>query len=50
MHPTLAIGYAYDAQQMTGLVVEPTDQLLDAVVTETRTLEPLPEGAKAPKP
>jgi 5-formyltetrahydrofolate cyclo-ligase len=45
LHPTRAIGFAYDAQEMAGLVVEPTDQLLDAVVTPTRVIRPLPQGA-----
>lgn len=43
--PTRAIGFAYDAQELTGLVVEPTDQLLDAVVTESRVIRPLPGSA-----
>ena len=30
----LAVGFAFAAQQMPGLPVEPTDQPLDAVVTE----------------
>ena len=38
--PTRAIGFAYAAQQMQGLVVEPTDQLLDAVVTEGGVFRP----------
>lgn len=38
--PTLAIGFAYAAQELEGLVVEPTDQLLDAVVTEAGVFRP----------
>nr|WP_275116230.1 5-formyltetrahydrofolate cyclo-ligase [Aliiroseovarius subalbicans] len=33
--PTLAFGYAYAAQQADGLPIEPTDQPLDAMITET---------------
>ncbi len=36
--PTRAIGFAFDAQELTGLILESTDQVLDAVVTETRVL------------
>lgn len=32
---TLAIGFAFDAQEATGLPLEPTDQPLDLIVTET---------------
>nr|WP_255552325.1 5-formyltetrahydrofolate cyclo-ligase [Maritimibacter dapengensis] len=35
--PTLAVGYAYDAQRVDSLPLEATDQPLDAIVTETRT-------------
>lgn len=38
--PTRAIGFAYAAQELEGLVVEPTDQLLDAVVTEAGVFRP----------
>jgi len=38
--PTRAIGFAYAAQELAGLVVEPTDQLLDAVVTEMGVFRP----------
>lgn len=38
--PTRAIGFAYAAQELAGLVVEPTDQVLDAVVTETGVIRP----------
>ncbi|MAM60407.1 MAG: 5-formyltetrahydrofolate cyclo-ligase [Maritimibacter sp.] len=36
--PTVAIGYAYGAQEMDDLPLEPTDQPLDAIVTERETL------------
>ncbi|MFT7594503.1 MAG: 5-formyltetrahydrofolate cyclo-ligase [Paracoccaceae bacterium] len=36
--PTLAIGFAYDAQQADDLPLEATDQPLDMLVTETRVL------------
>jgi len=36
--PTLAIGFAFDAQEAQELPLEPTDQPLDMVVTETRVL------------
>lgn len=36
--PTLAIGFAYDAQEADELPLEPTDQPLDMVVTENRVL------------
>lgn len=48
--PTRAIGFAYDAQELTGLVVEETDQLLDGVVTESRVIRPLPDPSRPPKP
>lgn len=35
---TRAVGFAYDAQEADSLPLEATDQPLDAVVTETRTL------------
>lgn len=41
LRPTRAIGFAYAAQQMAGLVLEPTDQRLDAVVTEAGVHRPL---------
>ncbi len=34
MRPTLAIGYAYAAQEAEGLPLEPTDQPLDKIVTD----------------
>ncbi len=36
--PTLAIGFAYGAQQADTLPLEPTDQPLDMIVTEDRIL------------
>ncbi len=36
--PTLAIGFAFDAQEADGLPLEATDQPLDMVVTESRVL------------
>ena len=35
---TLAIGFAYDAQEAEDLPLEPTDERLDMVVTESRVL------------
>ncbi|MDK3074910.1 5-formyltetrahydrofolate cyclo-ligase [Sedimentitalea sp. JM2-8] len=35
---TLAIGFAYDAQEADSLPLEPTDQTLDLIVTERRVL------------
>lgn len=37
--PTLAIGFAYSAQEQDGLPLEPTDQPLDLIVTETEIIE-----------
>lgn len=37
--PTLAIGFAYTAQEDTQLPLEPTDQPLDMVVTEREIME-----------
>lgn len=39
--PTLAIGFAYGAQETDALPLEPTDQPLDAVITEHGVLQPL---------
>lgn len=41
---TLAVGFAYEAQRAESLPLEPTDQPLDAIVTETRTyrFDPVP--------
>ncbi len=36
--PTLAIGFAFDAQEAEELPLEPTDQPLDMLVTESRVL------------
>ncbi len=36
--PTLAVGFAYATQEAQGLPLEPTDQPLDAVVTEREVL------------
>lgn len=38
--PTLAIGFAYAAQQDDDLPLEPTDQWLDLIVTERGVIEP----------
>jgi len=39
--PTLAIGFAYGAQELPDLPLEPTDQPLDLIVTEQGIIEPL---------
>jgi 5-formyltetrahydrofolate cyclo-ligase len=36
--PTVAIGFAYSAQEAEGLPLEPTDQPLDMVVTEAEVI------------
>lgn len=38
--PTLAIGFAYAAQELDDLPLEPTDQPLDLIVTEQGIIEP----------
>ena len=38
--PTLAIGFAYAAQEADDLPLEPTDQPLDLIVTEKGIVEP----------
>lgn len=38
--PTLAIGFAYAAQELEDLPLEPTDQPLDLIVTEQGVIEP----------
>ncbi|WP_281983913.1 5-formyltetrahydrofolate cyclo-ligase [Thalassorhabdomicrobium marinisediminis] len=38
--PTLAVGFAYAAQEMPDLPLEPTDQPLDLIVTEQGVIEP----------
>lgn len=40
--PTLAIGFAYAAQEMPDIPLEPTDQPLDLIVTEQGIIEPKP--------
>jgi 5-formyltetrahydrofolate cyclo-ligase len=35
LHPVLAVGFAFAAQQVPEVPVEPTDQRLDAILTET---------------
>lgn len=37
--PTLAIGFAYDVQEVNALPLEPTDQPLDMIVTESTVIE-----------
>ena len=37
--PTLAIGFAFDAQEAQDLPLEPTDQPLDMLITESRVLQ-----------
>ena len=37
--PTLAVGFAYAAQEVEALPLEPTDQRLDLIVTETAVLD-----------
>ena len=34
-HPVLAVGFAFAAQEVAEVPIEPTDQRLDAIVTET---------------
>lgn len=38
--PTMAIGFAYSAQEDENLPLEPTDQPLDLIVTETGVITP----------
>lgn len=38
--PTLAIGFAYAAQELDDLPLEPTDQPLDLIVTERGVIDP----------
>lgn len=42
--PVLAIGFAYAAQVMDDLPLEPTDQPLDLIVTDQGVMRPLPAG------
>jgi len=44
--PTLAVGLAYRAQEVGRVPAGPTDQRLDAIVTETGVLSPAPETAR----
>ena len=37
--PTLAVGFAFDAQEADALPLEPTDQPLDLIVTETGVIQ-----------
>ena len=43
--PTLAIGFAYGAQEMADLPTELTDQALDIIVTDTQVIEGRRGGA-----
>ena len=38
--PALAVGFAFAAQQVDALPLEPTDERLDLIVTEAGTVEP----------
>ncbi|MCT2538741.1 5-formyltetrahydrofolate cyclo-ligase [Sedimentimonas flavescens] len=40
--PVIAIGYAYAAQELPEVPIEPTDQPLDLIVTEAGILAPAP--------
>ncbi|WP_296420968.1 5-formyltetrahydrofolate cyclo-ligase [Pseudooctadecabacter sp.] len=40
LKPTLAIGFAYAAQELPDLPLEPTDQPLDLIVTEEGVIDP----------
>jgi 5-formyltetrahydrofolate cyclo-ligase len=40
--PTMAIGFAYAAQEDSALPLEPTDQPLDLIVTENGVITPKP--------
>tara|TARA_R100000789_G_scaffold80847_7_gene76185 strand:+ start:3286 stop:3846 length:561 start_codon:yes stop_codon:yes gene_type:complete len=40
--PTLAIGFAFSAQEDSDLPLEPTDQPLDMIVTESEVITPKP--------
>ncbi|MEF3046331.1 5-formyltetrahydrofolate cyclo-ligase [Pseudotabrizicola sp. L79] len=39
-HSTLAVGFAFDAQQLPQVPIEPTDQQLDVIITETGVRRP----------
>ncbi len=45
--PTLALGFAYGAQEVTDLPTEQTDQTLDIIVTDTQVIEA--HGGAAPR-
>ena len=40
IRPTMAIGFAYTAQEDSALPLEPTDQPLDLIVTEKGVITP----------
>jgi 5-formyltetrahydrofolate cyclo-ligase len=42
LRPTMAIGFAYSAQEDSALPLEPTDQPLDLIVTEKGVITPKP--------
>jgi 5-formyltetrahydrofolate cyclo-ligase len=42
--PVRAVGFAYAAQEVARVPVEPTDAPLDAVVTEAEVIRPAPDG------
>jgi 5-formyltetrahydrofolate cyclo-ligase len=42
MHPLLAIGLAYSAQEVPSVPAEPHDRRLDLIVTEAEVISPLP--------
>ncbi len=46
--PTLAIGFAYAAQEVDKVPTEPTDQPLDLIITENGPLKPL-KSAESPR-
>lgn len=39
LHATLAIGFAYSVQETANLPLEPTDQVLDMIVTESEVID-----------
>ncbi len=45
----LAIGFAYDVQQVEDLPLEPTDQSMDMIVTESRIIDLRGKGGSAPR-
>lgn len=42
--PTRAVGFAYTVQEVQDVPTEPTDQPLDAIVTERGVIRPIEEG------